>query len=130
MDEQHHIIISFGSNFNRGENMRQARALIKALLNGCTFTRTLRTEAVDGGVGVFSNCMAAGNATDDLQTVIAKTKDIERQCGDTPEQRRHDSVAMDVDILLYDKKRLHEDDWNRPYIKKLLQELNIINKEQ
>ena len=33
--------------------------------------------------------------------------------------------AVDIDLLLFDSERLHETDWNRGYVKNLLQQLGV-----
>jgi len=33
-------------------------------------------------------------------------------------------VRIDIDILQYDEERLHVEDWNRPYVEKLLKQLD------
>ena len=50
-------------------------------------------------------------------------KDIERTIGSTPAERKQGIVRIDIDILLADGQRHHEDDWERPYVKNLLAQL-------
>jgi len=35
-------------------------------------------------------------------------------------------VRMDVDLLLYNGERYHEEDWNRSYIQTLMKEIEAI----
>ena len=41
----------------------------------------------------------------------------------TPTERKQGIVRIDIDILLADGQRHHEDDWERPYVKNLLAQL-------
>ena len=50
-------------------------------------------------------------------------KDMERTIGSTPTERKQGIVRIDIDILLADGQRHHEDDWERPYVKNLLAQL-------
>jgi len=55
-------------------------------------------------------------AVDDLQQLLKKT---EAETGRTKE-----AVTIDLDLLQYDDQRYHERDWQRPYITRIIDDIN------
>ena len=51
---------------------------------------------------------------------------MEQTCGNTDRLREQGIVVLDIDILKYGDKKMHIDDWQRPYIQQLLKEMNLI----
>lgn len=123
MKQMHHIIVSFGSNNNWRENKWQAIRLVRALVVNPVFTPTLRSKDIYGSKKVYSNCLMDALTEQPLKTLCRKLKCIETSCGNTVSKRNHGVVDLDLDLLLYDSQRLHHLDWDRPYIIKLLREL-------
>lgn len=123
MSSQVPFILSLGSNHRGKETMRLAQELLSGLLPGIRFTPMLENEAVDGGEGRYLNCLAKGSTplrAGQLQQLLKQT---ERDCGDTREQRLQGRVVMDIDLLQLGTARYHERDWQRPYVKQLIQKL-------
>ena len=56
----------------------------------------------------------------DYSQIRASLKEIERDCGDSRYLRNQHIVKMDIDVLLFGKQKMHEKDWERPYIKQLM----------
>jgi 2-amino-4-hydroxy-6-hydroxymethyldihydropteridine diphosphokinase len=50
-------------------------------------------------------------------------RNIEGRCGNRKAFRTRSIISIDVDILLYGDKKLHEADWERPYVKELMESL-------
>lgn len=74
--------------------------------------------------GVFySNMLATFSTELDETTLITLLKKFELELDDTPELRKSGTVMMDIDLLQYDEERRHTDDWQRAYIKQLMEEL-------
>lgn len=73
----------------------------------------------------FANQLIEGTTHLTIEEFIAAIKQAETECGRNEEERRKKIVKIDIDILLYDNIRMHEEDWNRPYIKTLLNELSV-----
>ena len=49
-----------------------------------------------------------------------RLKEMEKEMGRTPEEREQGIVRIDLDLLLFDQQRYHERDWERDYIRRLL----------
>ncbi len=52
-----------------------------------------------------------------MQQVQEELKRIEVLCGRKPEDKAKGTVVVDVDLLLYNDKRCHLNDWQRDYVK-------------
>ncbi len=74
----------------------------------------------------YANLLAIGTVEQSEQELLRVLKSLERELGDSNDLRNEDVVMMDLDLLQYDKRRLHHDDWHRPYIQSLLKCLTII----
>ena len=60
-----------------------------------------------------------------MERTLLAIKNIERKCGRRVAESRKGIIAVDIDLLLFDSERLHETDWNRGYVKNLLQQLGV-----
>ncbi len=119
----HRTILAIGSNHDAETNISRALSLLAEVITGIRRSRTLQTEALDGATGTFSNLMLSGHTSLSLEELTAKTKETERLCG-----RRHGNggdgtVSMDIDIMDYDGQKFHRGDWQRGYIRTLIQEV-------
>lgn len=105
--------------------MMRARNLLTKELEGIRFTRMLTMPAYDKPKeGVFySNMLATFSTELNETTLITLLKKFELELDDTPELRKSGTVMMDIDLLQYDEERRHTDDWQRAYIKQLMEEL-------
>ena len=106
--------MALGSNHNPLQNISHAEVILKQLFPDITFSKRLWTNPIGMTSPQFLNTLA-----------ICSTKHIELLCGDTQSQRKEKIVAMDIDILKYGSQKLHENDWNRPYIQQLLKEMKL-----
>ena len=71
---------------------------------------------MDGGW--FDNLLAYGHTDMSLDDLMAFTKETEGVCGNSAMLRRHD--------IVYGNEKLHIKDWNKTYIRKLMEDNNII----
>ncbi len=69
----------------------------------------------------YINQLVSAETTLSSEDLTSRLKDTEKSLGRTPELRRHGIVPIDLDLLLYDDKHFHLQDWERSYIKDLLQ---------
>lgn len=117
------VILALGTNYNQINNMEKA----KRLLNGFTSYIRYSTQTWTEPIGIvsdhFLNCLAIGETDMTLQPFISSIKRIEKKCGDSPSLREENIVCMDIDILMYGDIRMHQGDWQRPYIQQLMKEL-------
>lgn len=118
----HKFLLCLASNHQQEENMRAAREKLASLLPGIRFTPERWTAPINSVREEFYlNQLAQGTTSKAEEELISCLKAIETALG-----RRRDSsgiVTIDIDILQFDDKRLHQKDWERAYIKNLLEEL-------
>ena len=119
------IIMALGSNHNPLQNISHAEVILKQLFPDITFSKRLWTNPIGMTSPQFLNTLAICSTKESLKETLHDIKHIELLCGDTLSQRKEKIVAMDIDILKYGSQKLHENDWNRPYIQQLLKEMKL-----
>lgn len=124
MEKKSTLIIALGSNKDAKKNMDKARGLLQHLFKGVVFTSCVWTDPINIESDKFLNCLAYAETTHQVKQLEMALKQIERRCGDGKSLRRTNIIKMDIDILQFDDVKYHEKDWTRPYIIKLLDELN------
>ena len=95
--------ICIGSNVNRKENLALARKRLSEL---------------------FPNIRFSAEADTDADEIILHLKDIEREAGRTPEEKKQEIVRLDIDLLSCDSRVYKPEDLKRDYIIRGLKELN------
>ncbi|MBR5061441.1 MAG: 2-amino-4-hydroxy-6-hydroxymethyldihydropteridine diphosphokinase [Prevotella sp.] len=125
MDKTRQVILALGTNHGQEPNMNQAKDMLTRLLDGIRFSSLAWTAPIGIVSDHFLNCLAIGETSLSLPSLLSAIKRIERKCGDTTSLRQENIVCMDIDILLFGDKRMHERDWQRPYIQQLMNELTI-----
>ena len=50
-------------------------------------------------------------------------KQVEKECGRSREEKMRNIIRLDLDLLQWGTVRLREQDWERDYIRLLLQEM-------
>ena len=71
---------------------------------------------------MFVNQMARGATTLSLDELTAFTKYVEESLG-RKRPTLSNEIHIDIDIMLYDGKKLHENDWQKNYITTLIKHL-------
>ena len=120
------IVISLGSNDRQETNMIIAKQLLEQLFGDIQFTKSVWTNPIGIESDRFLNCLAIAHTKHREPQIKSALKRIEIRCGDTRAFRSINIVRMDIDILLFDGQRIHAEDWQRPYIKNLMKEINHI----
>ena len=123
MKEGHSVILCLGSNADSKKNIQWAQELLRAEYASIAFTPSIWTEPVGVVSPPYLNCLAAMTIEDNLPSLRNKTKAIERLMHSSPTERKGNIVRIDIDILSFDHKHYHEDDWNRDYVKQLIEVL-------
>ena len=123
MKESHSVILCLGSNADPKKNIQWAQELLRAEYASIAFTPSIWTEPVGVVSPPYLNCLAAMTIEDNLPSLRNKTKAIERLMHSSPTERKGNIVRIDIDILSFDHKHYHEDDWSRDYVKRLIQDL-------
>ena len=120
----HRIILSIGTNFNRESNAKLVKGIISEAFHTGQCSEELLTEPVGDVLSdkKFLNFLACGFTEDEPEQIVAKTKQMETQCGNTEFLRKEGKIAMDIDLLKYNDQRFHESDWSREYVKKLIKQ--------
>lgn len=126
----HLIIACVGTNVNHQSNIVKAREILDNTFAGCRFSRVMLTLPIgmDNTNVRFANMLVVFNSTLDTEEIVSKLKQIERQCGDTRLARSQGEVVMDIDLLRYDDERFHQSDWQRHYVKTLMEEILQLTK--
>lgn len=123
MKESHSVILCLGSNADQEANIQQAQQLLRNEYASIDFTPSIWTEPVGVVSPPYLNCLAAMTIEDNLPSLRNKTKAIERLMHSSPTERKGNIVRIDIDILSFDQQHYHGDDWNRDYVKQLIEVL-------
>lgn len=121
-----HIILALGSNHHAEENMQKAMEMLGEGIETLSFTPTLRTEAIGMDAHDFLNALAYGETAQSLYELTALCKSIEKRLHRTKEEKAQGKIRIDIDVLQYGEVRLHEEDWEREYVKELTQSPNNV----
>ena len=125
MTEVKDLIISIGTNVEQTLNMFIAKQRLEELFHNIQYSSEIWTDPIGlPDSDRFLNCLAFTRTVHGLKQVNQALKQIERKCGVSYAMKHTGTVKLDLDILKYGDERFHESDWERPYIKQLLKELN------
>ena len=120
--KQHYIIISLASNEGQEAHLASAREQLTQLLTEAHFTSAIWTEPVNTSrKAPYLNQLCTGTTTLGVNLLGEVLKETERRLGRT--HNEDGIVAIDLDLLQYDDQKYHLRDWNRDYVKNLLNEL-------
>ena len=119
------IILSIGSNYDPMSNMDQAEIYLRDIFADIQFTRRIWTEPIGIDSDPFLNCMAMASTQDDFERIQGTLKQVEWQMGSTHQEHCRGLVKIDLDILLFGKRRYHDADWRRSYVSTLIGELPL-----
>lgn len=122
----HNILIALGTNVI-ADRIRFVETCLEQSFEDVRFTQTIPTEPMGERFKgkQFFNAVMAGKTFMARNEVVEQLKRIEQLAGNTQDKRNMGVVEADIDLLMYDDERLHEKDWQRPYIKELVEELRI-----
>lgn len=122
MKKEYDVIISLASNVNQKANLEQARQLLSGIVHNPKFTQEKWTEPINTSCkNLYLNQLCKGSieVSSDLLNIVLK--ETEQRLG--RQQNAEKLVTIDLDLLLYDNQKYHLKDWDRSYIKDLLEEL-------
>lgn len=124
----HNILIALGTNVI-ADRIRFVETCLEQSFEEVRFTQTIPTEPIGERFKgkQFYNAVMAGKTFMARNEVVEQLKRIEQLAGNTLDKRNMGVVEADIDLLMYDDEKLHEKDWQRPYIKELVEELRITN---
>ena len=116
------MIISLASNENQETNLVKAREQLTQLLTEVHFTSAIWTEPVNSSrKEPYLNQLCKGTTAFGEGLLCEVLKETEKRIGRI--KNEDGIVAIDLDLLAYDRQQHHLRDWNRDYVKNLLSEL-------
>ena len=122
IQKEHHIIISLASNINHEANLVAARTQLTQLLSEVHFTSAIYTEPVGTlRQEPYLNQLCKGTTALGMNLLNEVLKETEKRLGRT--HNEDGIVTIDLDLLEYDGERYHLRDWDRNYVKDLINEL-------
>lgn len=124
MSDKQKLLIALGTNVNQKQNILKAMDLLRKTWHDILFTNLKWTKPIGMDTDLFYNCLAYTKVDEDLPQVQQILKNIEKACGNTEADRVHQKIQMDIDILMFGTRKLHEQDWQRSYIQELIQEID------
>lgn len=124
MSDKQTLLIALGTNVNQKQNIQKAMELLRKTWHDILFTKSKWTKPIGMDTDLFYNCLAYAKVDEDLPQVQQILKNIENACGNTEADRVLQKIQMDIDILMFGTRKLHEQDWQRSYIKELIQEID------
>ena len=113
----HNILIALGTNVI-ADRIRFVETCLEQSFEEVRFTQTIPTEPIGERFKgkQFFNAVMAGKTFMARNEVVEQLKRIEQLAGNTQDKRNIGVVEADIDLLMYDDEKLHEKDWQRPYI--------------
>lgn len=120
--ESNEIIISLASNYEQKKNLSEARMWLGQILFDISYSRELWTEPIGHpSSSLYLNQLVFAKCRLTTEELEQKLKQIEKKLGRTDECRQKGIVTVDLDLLQYGDDRYHLSDWERPYVKDLIE---------
>lgn len=120
------IVMALGCNVNQFAHIGQANGLLRELFGDIVFSEAVWTDPVGLDSDRFVNQVAVARTPLPLEAVQTALKKVEALCGRTVMDKARGIIAMDIDLLAYNGKRYKEEDWQRDYIRRLLDSLHYV----
>lgn len=117
----HDILIALGTNVI-ADKIRFVELCLEQSFESVRFTQIIPTEPIGERFKgkQFFNAVMVGTTHMAKSEVEEQLKRIEQLAGNTQDKRNMGVVEVDIDLLMFDDEKLHEKDWQRPYIKQLV----------
>lgn len=120
-NESYKVTISLASNFEQERNLSEARQRLRQILTNEQYTDALWTEPFCScRKEKYLNQLVFAFTSLNAEDIISAMKDIETSMGRTPKSRNNGIVSIDLDLMEHNGTRYHLNDWERPYIKTIL----------
>ncbi len=124
------VVIALGSNVQQQYHIDLAKICLEATFDDMTFSKSIWTNPIGLSSDKFLNVLGVGYTNVNQERTVQALKNIERKCGRKVAASRKGVIAIDVDLMLFDTERFHEQDWNRGYMKRLLSQMGISSKNE
>lgn len=114
------ILIAIGSNHEAERRMNEVKVLLQVFFSDIVFSPSMQTKDINMEGPDYINMVAVFHTSLSYQQVNSLLKKLQTMCGNSEEARSRHEVAMDLDILAFNDRLYHLNDWQRPYIKQLV----------
>lgn len=123
MKQLNKIIVALGTNFDHKKNAYTAELALKTIIKDSHVSRYLWTQPVNlKNSDKFLNCLIFGKTHYGLSQLTKAFKQLEKKCGRSRSDEVRGIIKIDIDILQYGNEIFKKEDWDRDYIKELMQE--------
>ena len=112
------VMIALGSNYQQSPHIQWASQRLCTLLDNVRFSRCLWTRDVKGRDAWYMNRLAWGTTSLSAEELQAELKAMERLT-----HRSSGRVTIDLDLMQHNATRYHQQDWARPYIQQLYDDI-------
>jgi len=117
----HRFVLTLGSNSEPQKHLSLAQAGLRSLgLERLTFSPARESAPISFGLSdaLFTDQVAVGETSMELETFATHLKALERRTGRTPEQRKKhpEAIPVDIDLITWDREILKPRDITRPYL--------------
>ena len=110
-----YVLIALGSNYHQSAHILWASQRLATLFADVAMSPVLWTQDIHGHELWYMNRLLRGNTTLSVDELNSLLKEIEQE---TRRSKQH--VTIDLDLMQYNDERYHLNDWDRPYIQRLL----------
>lgn len=119
--------ISIGSNEHRKDNLALARKRLSELFPDIRFSSEKDTEPLFfRRRALFANQVACFMSDCKVEEVVLRLKNIEREAGRIPGEKKQEIVRLDIDLLSCDGTVYKPEDIKRDYVVRGLEEIKNI----
>lgn len=108
------VVVSIGSNIEPERNIRQALAAMEAAFGKLGISPVYRTSAVGFEGPPFLNLVVAFETSLSIGEVLKQLHAIEIDAGRVRGEKGFDSRTLDLDVILYGDRDLHDAGYNIP----------------
>lgn len=125
MERTNTVIIGMGSNSNPKSHLEFARSNLQTVFPDIVFSRQQQTEPVGFKTNLlpFLNQLALVRTQTDIPEIRKTLKGLEKKAGRKPEDKEHEIVRLDLDILQINDQILKPEELNRSYYQQAMSEL-------
>jgi len=108
------IYISVGSNIAREESIRNGVNALQACFSNLVKSSVYESKALGFDGDDFYNLVIVADTDQSISEVRSSLQEIEQQQGRLRTQVRFTSRTLDLDLLLYDKEIINQNDFQIP----------------
>lgn len=127
MQQTSTYILGMGSNHQAEQNLCHARQKLAIRYPGIRFSSIQRTVPIGftKNQDFFLNQLALVITCEPMAEVSRFLKQLEKECGRTPEDKPMEIIKLDLDILQADQVPIKVTELQRPYYQQALRELLV-----